>query len=78
MHDTVLAWGTVCVDNGGKKVALSVQNQRVPADMVFIRTTEHDGSCFIRTDQMDGETDWKLRLAVGTTQRLDSNVVSSL
>ena len=52
------------------------QNQRVPADMVFLRTTEHDGGCFIRTDQMDGETDWKLRLAVQATQRLPSNVVS--
>lgn len=26
------------------------------------------GSCFVRTDQLDGETDWKLRLAVSTTQ----------
>ena len=52
------------------------QNQRVPADMVFLRTTEADGGCFIRTDQMDGETDWKLRLAVQATQRLPSNVVS--
>ncbi|XP_041375249.1 probable phospholipid-transporting ATPase IIB isoform X2 [Gigantopelta aegis] len=50
------------------------KNQRVPADMVFLRTTEKDGSCFIRTDQLDGETDWKLRLAVQNTQRLPSNV----
>nr|KAG5712977.1 hypothetical protein BaRGS_021771 [Batillaria attramentaria] len=50
------------------------KNQRVPADLVFLRTTEQDGACFIRTDQMDGETDWKLRLAVQTTQRLPSNV----
>ncbi|XP_053520137.1 probable phospholipid-transporting ATPase IIB isoform X2 [Artibeus jamaicensis] len=28
------------------------------------------GSCFIRTDQLDGETDWKLRVAVSCTQRL--------
>ncbi|KAG2465208.1 ATP9B ATPase, partial [Polypterus senegalus] len=27
-------------------------------------------SCFIRTDQLDGETDWKLKIAVGCTQRL--------
>lgn len=45
--------------------------------MVFLRTTEQDGACFIRTDQMDGETDWKLRLAVQTTQSLPSNVVST-
>ncbi|XP_022108719.1 probable phospholipid-transporting ATPase IIB isoform X2 [Acanthaster planci] len=46
------------------------KDQRVPADMVFLRTTEKNGSCFIRTDQLDGETDWKLRLAVGSCQRL--------
>lgn len=28
------------------------------------------GSCFIRTDQLDGETDWKLKVAVACTQRL--------
>ena len=32
-------------------------------------------SCFIRTDPLDGETDWKLRLAVQNTQNLHSNVV---
>lgn len=46
------------------------KDQRVPADMVFLRTTESSGSCFLRTDQLDGETDWKLRLAVPATQKL--------
>uniref|UniRef100_A0A5F9C7S6 Phospholipid-transporting ATPase n=1 Tax=Oryctolagus cuniculus TaxID=9986 RepID=A0A5F9C7S6_RABIT len=46
------------------------QNQRVPADMIFLRTSEKNGSCFLRTDQLDGETDWKLRLPVAGTQRL--------
>ncbi|XP_062870920.1 probable phospholipid-transporting ATPase IIB isoform X2 [Trichomycterus rosablanca] len=46
------------------------KNQRVPADMIFLRTTEKSGSCFIRTDQLDGETDWKLKVAVACTQRL--------
>lgn len=55
-----------------------LQNQRVPADMVLLRTSEKDGGCFIRTDQLDGETDWKLRLAVQDTQRLPANVVSWL
>merc|ERR1740128_338595 len=45
------------------------QDERVPADMVLVRTTEKSGSCFIRTDQLDGETDWKLRLAVAETQK---------
>ncbi|XP_060556239.1 probable phospholipid-transporting ATPase IIB isoform X2 [Ruditapes philippinarum] len=49
------------------------KDQRVPADMIFLRTTEKTGSCFIRTDQLDGETDWKLRLAIQDTQHLPSN-----
>ncbi|KAI9007524.1 putative NEO1-P-type ATPase [Phycomyces nitens] len=46
------------------------KDQRIPADMILLRTTEETGACFIRTDQLDGETDWKLRLAVPSTQRL--------
>lgn len=49
------------------------KDQRVPADMVFLKTTEKNGACFIRTDQLDGETDWKLRLAVSATQRLETD-----
>lgn len=47
------------------------KGQRVPADLVLLRTSEKSGACFVRTDQLDGETDWKLRLAVPTTQKLD-------
>ncbi|XP_016881223.1 putative phospholipid-transporting ATPase IIB isoform X18 [Homo sapiens] len=46
------------------------KNQRIPSDMVFLRTSEKAGSCFIRTDQLDGETDWKLKVAVSCTQQL--------
>ena len=45
------------------------QNERIPADMVLIYTTEKSGSVFIRTDQLDGETDWKLRKAIPFTQK---------
>eukprot|EP00923_Selenidium_pygospionis_P008108 GHVN01013740.1.p1 GENE.GHVN01013740.1~~GHVN01013740.1.p1 ORF type:complete len:1361 (-),score=207.02 GHVN01013740.1:83-4165(-) len=46
-------------------------NQRVPADCVFLRTLDDaSGSAFLRTDQMDGETDWKLRRAVAITQQV--------
>ena len=48
-------------------------NQSVPSDMILLRTTEHAGGSFIRTDQLDGETDWKLRLAVSATQKLPSD-----
>ncbi|XP_075225291.1 putative phospholipid-transporting ATPase IIB isoform X2 [Lycorma delicatula] len=49
------------------------KDQRVPADLVLLRTSEHSGACFVRTDQLDGETDWKLRLAVPDTQKLESD-----
>ncbi|CAF1625502.1 unnamed protein product [Adineta ricciae] len=44
------------------------KNQRVPADVVLLQTSDKSGSCFIRTDQLDGETDWKLRIASTLTQ----------
>lgn len=37
------------------------KGQRVPADMILLRTNETMGTVFIRTDQLDGEIDWKLR-----------------
>lgn len=49
------------------------KNQRVPADLVLLRTSdEASGTCFIRTDQLDGETDWKLRVAVPVCQKMHS------
>jgi len=54
------------------------KNQRVPADMVLLSTSEEEGSCFVRTDQLDGETDWKLKIAVGETQKLGEGGVSSI
>lgn len=43
------------------------QNDRVPADCILLYTTEKNGTVFIRTDQLDGETDWKLRKACSCT-----------
>ncbi|RKP21368.1 phospholipid-translocating P-type ATPase [Rozella allomycis CSF55] len=68
--------GTVTIPSSEIKVGdliLVHRNQRVPADMILMRTTEKSGTCFIRTDQLDGETDWKLRIAVPTFQRLGDN-----
>ncbi|KAL9647937.1 hypothetical protein ABK040_008208 [Willaertia magna] len=48
-------------------------DQRVPADCILLRTTEKSGASFLKTDQMDGETDWKLRHAVPTCQKLNSD-----
>ena len=49
------------------------KNQRVPADLALLGTSDSSGTCFIRTDQLDGETDWKLRAAVPTCQKLHSD-----
>ncbi|KAJ3530672.1 hypothetical protein NM688_g7676 [Phlebia brevispora] len=54
-------------------LVLLEKNQRVPADLVLLRTSDASGTCFIRTDQLDGETDWKLRVAVPTCQKLHSD-----
>lgn len=40
---------------------------------MLLRTTEKSGAVFVRTDQLDGETDWKLRLAVPATQQLPND-----
>ena len=45
-------------------------NNRIPADMVLLKTTDKSGASFIRTDQLDGETDWKLRRPLSHTQAL--------
>lgn len=58
-------------------LVLLEKNERVPADILLLRTSDPSGSCFVRTDQLDGETDWKLRLAVERTQslRMDSDLL---
>ena len=35
----------------------------MPADCILLETEDKSGVVFIRTDQLDGETDWKLRQA---------------
>ncbi|KAL7420230.1 putative aminophospholipid-translocase [Cryptotrichosporon argae] len=59
-------------------MVLLEKDQRVPADMVLLSTSEDEGTCFIRTDQLDGETDWKLKIAVGETQRLGEKGVGAV
>jgi|JI6StandDraft_1071083.scaffolds.fasta_scaffold74815_2 phospholipid-translocating ATPase len=44
--------------------------ERVPADLVILSTSEPSGSIFIKTDQLDGETDWKIRRAVRCTHQV--------
>ena len=46
------------------------KNQRIPADMILLKSFEQNESCFIKTDQLDGETDWKLRKPSSSTQKI--------
>ncbi|KAM0678624.1 putative aminophospholipid-translocase [Binucleata daphniae] len=46
----------ICVGD----ILLLEKNKRIPADCVLLTSTDND--VFIRTDQLDGETDWKLRI----------------
>lgn len=48
------------------------QGQRVPADCLLLYTSDPDGVSFAKTDQLDGETDWKVREAVRSTHKLIS------
>lgn len=46
------------------------KNMRIPADLLLLQTSETSGEAFIKTDQLDGETDWKLRISCSLTQNL--------
>lgn len=62
------------------------KNQRLPADVIILQSAPNDlttpgeatvlpaahsvGETFIRTDQLDGETDWKLRIPSPLSQNL--------
>ena len=43
-------------------------NERLPADVIILKTLNSFDNIYIRTDQLDGETDWKLRKPVMLTQ----------
>lgn len=64
------------------------KDARVPVDAVILKSMPRDaggntdsdsgGEAFIRTDQLDGETDWKLRLAPALTQVMNIEDFASL
>lgn len=61
----------------GDKILLE-KNERVPADMVLLKTSDVSGQVFIRTDQLDGETDWKLKLTVPQIQTASFEEIKEL
>lgn len=54
-------------------IVMLQRGERVPADMILLRTNETTGTVYIRTDQLDGEIDWKLRIPLSFTQKLPSD-----
>ncbi|KAF5389366.1 hypothetical protein D9757_004373 [Collybiopsis confluens] len=54
------------------------KNDRVPADIVLLWTSDPSGTCFVRTDQLDGETDWKMRVSVAETQAMGETGIATL
>ena len=46
---------------------------RIPADLIVLKTynESNENQAYIRTDQLDGETDWKLRKAPDITQKME-------
>lgn len=50
-------------------IILIEKGQRVPADCLLLKSEEVSGEIFIRTDQLDGETDWKRRNSLSETQQ---------
>lgn len=51
-------------------VVVIKSGNRIPADMITLYSSDEQGTLFLKTDQLDGETDWKLRKAVKMTQAL--------
>ncbi|EKG19708.1 ATPase P-type K/Mg/Cd/Cu/Zn/Na/Ca/Na/H-transporter [Macrophomina phaseolina MS6] len=56
----------------------SPQNPSVDQKANTASANDASGEAFIRTDQLDGETDWKLRLASSLTQSLDASEFTRL
>jgi len=44
--------------------------ERVPSDCVILNSTCVEGDIYIKTDQLDGETDWKQKRAVHMIEKL--------
>lgn len=54
------------------------QAAEVPPETSIPQAEEEGGSCFVRTDQLDGETDWKLKIAVSNTQGFSNRELLSM
>jgi len=59
-------------------IILIEKGQRVPADCLLLKSEELSGEIFIRTDQLDGETDWKRRNSLPETQQCSIKSLKSI
>lgn len=50
----------------------------MPADMALLYCYDKEGSSYVKTDQLDGETDWKYREAIKITQWIGSENIFNL
>ncbi|KAJ2072233.1 phospholipid transporting ATPase [Coemansia sp. S155-1] len=53
-------------------IVLLRDGDAVPADVLLLSTSEDDGSCFVETKNLDGETNLKAKTALPTTAHLTS------
>lgn len=60
-----------CRIQSGDLIILN-EGSRVPCDMVLLYCDNEGGSTYIKTDQLDGETDWKLRRPIPSVQKLNA------
>ncbi|KAF8976760.1 hypothetical protein BGZ46_007983 [Entomortierella lignicola] len=47
-------------------------NQAVPADAIILSTSEAEGSCFVETKDLDGETNLKTRISLHETSKYNT------
>ncbi|KAJ1973052.1 hypothetical protein H4R35_004332, partial [Dimargaris xerosporica] len=53
-------------------IVLLQNNDAVPADMVILSTSDDDGTCYIETKNLDGETNLKSRNCLAETARVQT------
>ncbi|KAI5148219.1 phospholipid-translocating ATPase [Enteropsectra breve] len=59
-------------------IVLLKKGDRVPADAVVLKVDDNSSEVFIRTDQLDGETDWKRRTVHPETQHCSAEALASI
>eukprot|EP01137_Pigoraptor_chileana_P025686 Opistho-2@95508 len=59
------AWEIQCGD-----IIYLEGNEEFPCDMVLLKSSNADGSCYVQTANVDGETDLKSRISLAATQAI--------